>query len=62
LGALLSFGLWLLQFVDVAYLRYPDLAAPEFRPRLLMVAVVLGGLSLWLAGQENNWVSGKRPA
>jgi len=60
LAALLSFGLWVVQFVDIAYLRYPDLAMPDFRLMLLVAAAILGWASMWLVGQEDYWVGGNR--
>ena len=62
LGTLVSLGLWALQsilwIVDPMFLhvRHPNLVAPAARPLLWASALALGGLALWLSGQEERWL------
>jgi hypothetical protein len=62
LGTLVSLGLWavqsILRMVDPIVLRahLPDLMAPAARPLLWASALALGGMALWLGGQEERWL------
>lgn len=56
LSGLICFVLWVWQAIEIPYFRLPDLTTDAARPWLLVLAVLLGGLAMWLAGKESRWV------
>jgi hypothetical protein len=58
LSALACFVLWIWQSIDIEYISIPDLTSAAARPYLLVMAMLLGGIALWLAGRDERWVSG----
>jgi hypothetical protein len=58
LSGLICFVLWVWQAIDIPYFNLPDLTTEAARPWLLVLAALLGGLALWLAGREERWVGG----
>lgn len=57
LSALVSFVLWVMNAAGFPY-WLPDLLAASSRPYLLGLALILGGIAVWLAGYEERWVGG----
>ncbi len=59
LGALVSLGLWIVQslgrLTSLPW-RIPDLSGVAMRPWLLLLALLIGGLALWLGGREEHWL------
>jgi hypothetical protein len=55
LSALTCFVLWIWQAIDIEYFSIPDLTTVAARPYLLVLALILGGVALWLAGQDEQW-------
>jgi hypothetical protein len=60
LSGLICFVIWVWQAIDISYIRIPDLTTAAARPWLLVLAALLGGVALWLAGQEARWVGGEQ--
>lgn len=64
-GALVSLGLWIVQ--NLMRMAYPphtswllaDLTAATARPWLYTLALLLGGLALWLGASEEHWLGGQ---
>lgn len=58
-GALVSLGLWIAlnagRFTSLPW-RIPDLTGVAMRPWLLLLALMMGGLALWLGGREEHWL------
>jgi len=61
---LVSLGLWVVHSVARFSMAsgtplpftLPDLTAAAARPWLWMLALLLGGLALWIAGHEERWM------
>lgn len=64
-GALISLGLWGVQVArqmgafEGASLPVPDLASAAARPWLLALALLMGGLAVWMSGREERWLRGR---
>lgn len=65
LSALLSLSLWILQALHSAAPSIsrvilgwplPNLMVPAAQPWLWLMALALGGLALWLGGEEDRWL------
>ena len=61
-GALLSLGVWIYSWIrqmdglNELLTSLPNPAAAEARPWLWMLALLLGGIALWLSGREERWL------
>lgn len=61
----LSISLWFLQVMrqfaslqDIPLLAsLPDMLSVDARPYMLVIAILLGGVALWLGGRDEQWLS-----
>jgi hypothetical protein len=66
-AAAISLGLWMLQSLVQYALTHgakllfalPNLLSAEAQPWLILLAILLGGLALWIAGRSEAWLGGK---
>lgn len=56
-GAVVSLILWIWQHIDLpAFLRMPITILAADRTVLMLLALVLGGIAIWLAGNNERWL------